>query len=123
MFHNPNWTAARGTENWRDETVLRATAWLRSFVSAKEMDRRLEIAREYLLAARGQWELGVMPPLYDPVDTIAWYIPQAETFAIDRQLWVPGETARIVPFLARIGEELDRVRGIGGVEIRAERLM
>ena len=66
-----------------------------------------EIAREYLLAARGQWELGVMPPLYDPVDTIAWYIPQAETFAIDRQLWVPGETARIVPFLARIGEELD----------------
>lgn len=45
-------------------------------------------------------------PLFDPVNTAAWYILQAETFATDRALWTPEGTMRVVPFLTRIGKEL-----------------
>ncbi len=46
-----------------------------------------------------------------------------ETFAVDRQFWVPDAMARIVPFITRLGKELDKLRTIRGVEQRAARMM
>ena len=66
---------------------------------------------------------GIMGPLFDPVDTAAWYILQAETFATDRALWTPEGTMRVVPFLTRLGKELKLLLSVKGVEERAARMM
>jgi hypothetical protein len=120
---NPYWIAPRGGQEWRDEDVLRATAWLKSFVPSSDMERRLEATRDTLLAARARWADGETVPLFDPADTAAWYILQGETFAVDRRLWVPDAMVRIVPFLTRLGKELDELRTVTGAEARAARLM
>jgi len=123
MTHDPNWTAPRDGQDWRDDDVLRVTEWLRSFVPAKAMEQRLDAAKTFLVNAKEQVASGGECSLYDPADTIAWYIFQAETFAIDRQLWVPEEMVRIVPLLTRLGKELDLLKTIEGMEARVERLM
>lgn len=123
MINDPNWTAPRTGHDWRDDDVLRATTWFRSFVPAKEMEQRLEGAKALFLAARNQWERGSEASLYDQADAVAWYILQAETFAVDRQFLVPDAMARIVPFITRLGKELDLLRTVRGVEARAARMM
>lgn len=117
-----DWTAPRAGQDWRDEDVLRATKWLRSFVPVLEMDRRIECARIFFLRARSNWENGESP-LYDTSDAIAWYIFQAEAFANDRQYWVPEEAARIVPFITVIGKELGSLLTVEGLDSRMARTM
>jgi len=64
-----------------------------------------------------------MAPLFDPADTIAWYVFQAETFATDRAFWTPDGVAEAVPYLTRLGKELQRLLTIPGIEERASRMM
>lgn len=123
MAHNPAWVAPSEGHDWQDEDVLRASRWLRAFVPERDMERRIEDAREHLLTARHGWDYGEWPPLFDPADAAAWYIFQAETFAVDRQFWVPDAMARIVPVLKRLGQSLDLLRTVIGAEERAARLM
>lgn len=118
-----NWTAPRIGQDWRDEDVLRATNWLRSFVPKLEMDQRIEHARSHLLEARSNWEIGEQKALYNPLDAIAWYIFQAETFAIDRRYLVPDETTRIVPSISLLGKELEKLRSVEGLDERIARIM
>jgi len=61
------------------------------------MQQRLDVAKANLLAAQERMRAGVMVPLFDPADTAAWYILQAETFATDRALWTPEGTMRVLP--------------------------
>ncbi|SIO02263.1 hypothetical protein SAMN05443247_01456 [Bradyrhizobium erythrophlei] len=100
-----------------------AVAWLKSFVPNKEMARRLDAAKAYLVAARERMRQGIEAPLFDPADTAAWYILQAETFATDRAYWTPEGVMRVVPFLTRIGKELPLLLSVEGVEERAARMM
>ncbi|WP_027530115.1 hypothetical protein [Bradyrhizobium sp. WSM3983] len=72
--NNPDWTAPRDNQDWRDDELLLAVAWLKSFVPRKEMEQRLDVARTNLLAAQNRMRAGAMGPLFDPVDTAAWYI-------------------------------------------------
>ncbi len=119
----PDWIASRAGQDWYDEDVLRATGWLRSFVPARELELRLDQVRASLLAARVAWQAGEDPALYDPGDAAAWYILQAETFAIDRKLWIPEWAVQIVPFIKRLGKELERLQSVRGVEDRVARMM
>lgn len=121
--HNPNWIAPRTGHDWRDDDVLRAVEWLKCFVPTAAMQARLDKARATLIAAQAQWTSGGAAEAYDPADAAAWYVLQGETFATDRRLWVPEEVARTVPFLTRLGKELDGLKAISGAEARAERLM
>lgn len=121
--NNPDWTAPRTNQDWRDDELMLAVAWLKSFVPRKEMEQRLDVAKTNLLAAQDRIRAGIMGPLFDPVDTAAWYILQAETFATDRALWTPEGTMRVVPFLTRIGKELKLLLSVKGVEERAARMM
>lgn len=123
MINDPDWTAPRTGHDWRDEDVLRATAWLRSFVPQRQMARRLDAARAFLLAARDDWQKGVLATLYDPADAMAWYILQAETFALDRQLCVPDAMVRIVPVMTRLGKELELLKTVSGANERARHTM
>jgi hypothetical protein len=121
--NNPDWTAPRVNQDWRDDELMLAVAWLKSFVPRREMEHRLDAAKANLLAAQESMRAGVMAPLFDPVDTVAWYILQAETVATDRAFWTPEGTMRVVPFLSRIGKELQLLLKVKGVEERAARMM
>jgi hypothetical protein len=120
---NPMWVAPLTGQDWRDEDALRATTWLRSFVPSRECERRIEAIRDQFVKARGEWTAGRPGPLHDARDVAAWYIFQAETYAVDRQYWVPEVSAQIAPIMARIGQELPLLQTIRGVEERAARLM
>jgi hypothetical protein len=120
---DPDWTAPRVGQNWRDDELMLAVAWLKSFVPHRDMDRRIDAAKAYVAASRERMRDGVQAPLFDPADMAAWYILQAETFAIDRIYWSPEGVMRAVPFLTRIGKELTLLLSVKGVEERAARMM
>lgn len=121
--HDPNWTAPRGSENWQDDDVIRAVEWLKSLVPSAEMTQRLDHARTHFEAAWQRLAAGETVDLFDSRDTAAWYILQAESYATDRKYWVPEECVRVVPFVTRMGLELDRLRSILGAEDRAARMV
>jgi hypothetical protein len=123
MTLGPDWVAPQEGHDWVDEDVLRATAWLRSFVPAAQMEQRLAAVREHLMMARNSWLQGGQAPSHNRTDVAAWHILQAETFAAGRRYWRPDDAVRIAPYLKRIGLELDRLRAIPGAEDRAARLM
>lgn len=121
--NDPDWIAPRSGQDWRDDDVQRAVDWLKRFVPSADMDARLDTACATLLAAQLRWRDGEVADPFDPNDIAAWFILQGETFATDRRLWVPGEAARIIPFLTRLGKELDTLKTVPGVEARAARMM
>ncbi len=124
MTHEgPNWIAPREGQDWRDDDVLAATAWLKSFVPAAEMERRADATRARLTGALESWRNGETAAAYDPADAAAWWVLQGETFGDGRTWSVPDGMVRTVPYLTRIGRELDRLRAIPGADERAARLM
>jgi hypothetical protein len=120
---NPDWTAPRTGHDWRDDELMLAVAWLKSFVPHREMESRLDRAKEFLLAARERMREGISAPLFDTLDIAAWYILQAETFATNRVFWAPEGVMRAVPYLTRIGKELPSLLTVKNVEERAARIM
>lgn len=120
---DPDWTAPRQGHDFRDDTILAASAWLKSFVPEEGMQQRLDAARSRLLQARDAWIAGESLDEFDPSDTAAWWIFQADTYALDRQYWVPEWTNLIAPIFTRLGQYLDVLRSIGGVDGRVRRLM
>lgn len=67
-MNNPDWTAPRDNQDWRDDELMLAVAWLKSFVARREMEQRLDVAKRNLLAAQTRMRAGVMGPLFDLVD-------------------------------------------------------
>jgi hypothetical protein len=120
---DPDWIAPREKQDWRDDDLMLAVAWLKSFVPQREMECRLDAAKKTLTAARERTREGVSTALFDPADTAAWYILQAETFALNRAFWTPEGAMRSLPFLTRIGKELSLLLSIRGIEERAARIM
>lgn len=120
---DPDWTAPRDGQDWQDHDLMVAVVWLKSLVPSADMERRLDAAKAFLANAKQQMREGNIVPLYDPADTIAWYILQAQTFATDRAFWTPEGVARAVPYLTRIGKELQLLLTIPHVEDRASRMM
>lgn len=123
MRINPNWTAQHSGHDWRDDELMLAVAWLKSFVPRTEMERRLDAAKTRLFEARKQMREGLQVPFFDPSDVAAWYIFQAETFAYDRAHWTPEGVMRIAPYLTRLGKELPLLLSVKNVEERAARIM
>ncbi|MGB8289463.1 hypothetical protein [Rhizobium ruizarguesonis] len=121
--NDPDWTATSAGHDWRDDELMLAVAWLKSFVPSRDMERRLDAAKAFLVVAREKMREGVQAPLYDPSDTAAWYILQAQTYATDRAFWTPEGVMRVAPFLTRIGKELPLLLSVKGAEERASRLM
>lgn len=120
---DPSWTAPRDGQDWRDDELMLAVAWLKSLVPRRDMERRLDAAKEYLVAARKRQRDGEPASLFEEHDTVAWFILQAETFATDRMFWAPEGVMRSVPYLTRIGKELPLLLSVDGAVARAERMM
>lgn len=120
---SPLWIAPRTGQDWICDDTKRAVEWLKSFVPDSEMSERLHQCRETYLKNRERWEDGHEVELFETRDEVAWFIFQAETYAVGREYWVPDEAARIVPYIQKIGKDLKHLEQVGGVEKRAKRLM
>jgi hypothetical protein len=120
---SPLWIAPRTGQDWICDDTKRAVEWLKSFVPEAEMAKRLQKCRQTYLRNRERWEEGQAVEIFDKKDEMAWFIFQAETYAIGREFWVPDEAARIVPYLQKIGRDLNHLKKVEGVETRAKRLM
>lgn len=64
-------------------------------------------------------------PLFDPQDTVAWYVHQARCYAdpVLRPDFFEPEGYRIVPLFRRLGQLLPTLRNVTGADERAYRLM
>jgi len=120
---NPNWTSPRTGHDWRDDELMLAVAWLKGLLPRRDIESRLDAAKEHLVRARQLQRNGERASLFDENDTIAWYILQAETFATDRTFFAPEGIMRAVPYLTRIGKELPNMLSVKGAEERAVRMM
>lgn len=103
--------------------MLLAVAWLRSLVDESDWSRRKAAAIEYFDEARTRASDGSPVDLFDPQDTVTWLLLQAETYASDRRYIVPAVSSQIASVMTRIGQNMERVFEIDGVETRARRLM
>jgi hypothetical protein len=122
-MNDPDWTAPEHGHDFRDDTILAAATWFKSFVNPAAMADRLERARLRLLLARDAWKAGETLEEFDRSDSAAWWIFQAETYAVDRRYWVPEWTNLVAPIMTRFGQHLDVLQSIEGAEARAGRLM
>ncbi|MCD9147185.1 hypothetical protein [Pseudophaeobacter flagellatus] len=120
---NPLWVAPRTGQDWICDDTKRAVEWLKSFVPETEMTERLQRCRQTYLKNRERWEDAQEIEIFDKRDEMAWFIFQAETYAVGREFWVPDESARIVPYIQKIGKDLKHLEKVDGVEKRAKRLM
>lgn len=119
------WIAQRHGQDWRDESVLEAIRWLTSLVPSAEWQPREDKVEDRFQAAKSEWAEGRRIPLHEPRDAIAWYVHQARRYAdpaLRPDFFLP-EGYRIAPLFRRIGQLLPTLRGIGGVDERAARLM
>ena len=94
---SPLWIAPRTGQDWVCDDTKRAVEWLKSFVPEVDMAKRLQNCQQIYLGNRERWEDGQDVEIFDKKDEMAWFIFQAETYAIGREFWVPDEAARIVP--------------------------
>lgn len=120
-----DWIAQRDGHDWRDEDVFAAIDWLTSLVPGAEWDRRVEAVEQRFQAAKLEWAAGRRVPLFDPADTIAWYVHQARRYAdplLRPDCFIP-ESYRIAPLFQRIGQLVPAFRSMQGAEARAARLM
>ncbi|WP_420469979.1 hypothetical protein [Brevundimonas sp. FT23042] len=123
MQRPPFWTAQKHGQDWTDPDVARASDWLKSYADAGTWNERTERAKAWYLDAAAGWRVGEDRPVFDPRDTIAWFLLQADTYASDRAFIEPGMASRIVGPLKRLGQHLDALRSIGGIDERAKDLL
>jgi hypothetical protein len=119
------WKAQRHGQDWRDEDVLAAADWLESLVPSSDWSARVAATEATFQRAKAEWAEGRRVQLFDPADTIAWYLHQARRYADPRlrpDFFLP-EGYRISPVLRRIGQLVPEFRRIDGAEARATRLM
>lgn len=124
MARAPVYFAPREGQDWRDEDCLRAVRWLTGFVDADAWRYRMEAVRSQFAAGCSRWVSGDREvELFDPADLIAWYVFQAEAYACRREDAYEPESYRIAPLFKRIGQLVDRLETVGGVDERVSRLM
>lgn len=122
----PFWIAQRHGQDWRDDKILSAIAWLTAMVPAADWARRMDVVRANFTAAWKDWAQQKTVALFDPSDTISWYVFQANAYASGasgRKDWFEPEAFRIAPVFQRLGQVLDDLKAVGGVEARASKLM
>jgi hypothetical protein len=120
---DPLWTAQRHGQNWRNEDILRAIAWLTSGVDSQSWSSRLDRVRQTFDSGKREWAAGNRTPLFDPEDAIAWYVFQAHAFAAQREDCYEPEAYRIVPIFRRLGQIVPQLRSVKGSADRVRTLM
>ena len=78
---DPDWTAPRAGHDWREENILLATGWLRGFVPAAEMSRRIDAVRAHLLAYRQAIRDEGFARFEEPADRAAWQVADSDDAA------------------------------------------
>jgi hypothetical protein len=119
------WIAQRHGQDWRDETVLTAIAWLTSLVPSAQWAAREAAVEQHFQAAKSEWAAGRRVPLFDPSDAMAWYVHQARRYAdpaLRPDYFLP-DGYRIAPLFRRVGQLLPALRTVTGADERASRLM
>lgn len=122
MTH-PFWIAQRHGHDWRDEAILEVVDWFKSRLTSEQLSQRMDAVRATFEAGKRSMLEGAMPSLYEPRDTIMWYLFQATAYASDRRdSWEP-ETYRISPVFARLSMLLPFLKQVEHIEDKLSALM
>ena len=123
MDSNPYWTAPKQGHDWTDPVVLSAVDWLSSFVCIDQLNERLSAQEKKYHEAISARQNGRSASCFDEQDKIAWYLLQGRSFATDRAMFDNDQVCQIIPYLRRLGMDLELLKQMPGIEIRALRLM
>jgi hypothetical protein len=119
------WIAQRHGQDWRDQDLLAGADWLESLVPSADWATRAAATEAMFQAAKAEWAEGRRVQLFDPADTVAWYLHQARRYGdpdLRSDFFMP-EGYRIAPLFRRIGQLIPEFERIGGAEDRAARMM
>lgn len=119
------WMAQRHGQDWRDDAVLAAADWLEGLVPSVEWAAREAATEARFQSAKAERAEGRRVPLFDPADTVAWYLHQARRYAdpnLRPDFFLP-EGYRISPLMRRIGQLVPEFGRIDGAEERGARIM
>lgn len=117
------WTAQKQGQDWTDPNVLSAVDWLSSFVCVDQMRERILTQEKCFHNAITKRQRGDSVRCFDPQDKIGWYLLQGRSFATDRAVFDNDQVCQIIPYLQRIGMDLELLKRIPGIKIRTSRLM
>ncbi|WP_060477713.1 MULTISPECIES: hypothetical protein [Pseudomonas] len=122
MTH-PFWIAQRHGHDWRDEKILELVDWFKSKLTSNQWSQRMDAVRSNFESAKQAMLDGLLPPLYDPGDTIMWYLFQAVAYASERRDYYEPESYRISPIFVRLSMLLPSLRQVEHIEERLLTLM
>lgn len=120
---DPFWIAQRHNQDWRDEETLRLIDWFTSIVDSRDWSRRMDTVRKNFETGKKEWIIGNQAQLFDPKDTIAWYIFQAQAGALRRQDWYEPDAFRISPIFNRLGKIITDLQAVSGIQDRVQTLL
>ena len=93
---DPSWTAPRDGQDWRDDELMLAVTWRKSLVPRRDMERRLDAAKEYLLAARKRQRDGEPASLSEENDSSADHALQMGADAVARTVYLVTGAAALL---------------------------
>lgn len=120
---DPLWIAQRHNQDWRDEETLRVINWFTSTMDTRDWSRRMDIVRQNFEVGKKEWAVGNQVQLFDPKDTIAWYIFQAQAGASCREDWYEPDAFRISPIFNRLGKIITDLEAVSGIQDRIQTLL
>lgn len=110
-----------------DPDVERAFKWLMSFQSEAEWSARkqsleADVQASWQSANASRWDIELFRHVCQQ-DRFGWYLYVIETALYDPTNSEVNENARLSPIFRRLGENLDSLRKIGGIEQKVKHLL
>jgi len=131
IFYNtigqgPSWKAIVKHSSF-DPDVERAFKWLMSFQSAAEWSARKHSLEADLQASwqssdASRWDIEFFRHVCQQ-DRFGWYLYVIETALYDPTNSEVNENARLSPIFRRLGEDLDLLRKVGGIDQKVKHLL
>ena len=106
-----------------DPDVEAVFKWLMSYIPASEWQtRRRDIESHFQAVANPTVELGPLARLNYLADPLGWYLYLVECSLFDPVSVEVNQAARVLPFFRKLGEDLDLLKSIGGLERQVSKL-
>jgi hypothetical protein len=116
----------QGYPDWPDEPDLRrAVDWFKSFLTARDWERRMEAAalRLYSVAVGKFRDPSDLGRFFEEKDAFGWYLFLADAYLNHLWNYDPTFGARVVPVFSSIGRKLDLILSVDGISQRVQRMV
>ena len=107
-------------QNYIEPDIQRALDWFLSFLPSDGWEKRKTAIESYLDSVlepkKSRKDVKGLEPVSIKDDQIGWYLYLVETALTEMHRYEPIQGARVLPLFKRMGEDIDHLSRIGGIE-------